>query len=540
MEKKLVIAIALSAIVLFTFQSISMKKTVMESDVSYGDKFTSKEEVTQQNRFEDIEEKIPMENISSMEFQEMEKEINTDEYRLTFSNIGGSLKRIELNSFTYEGNPEKIIDMSEYPGYNLFSMSSGQIKDLSKRKFTVFEKDSSIEYVFSDSEEIEIKKIYSYFSDQDKIDVEIRVKNLSDKGINFAYKIVGPSAINSDSDKAAGASFIEADAMLDGGVWKVKSIKGVQEKDGIIDWVAMKNRYFTVILKPLSDARSVVMSALEDKKIATAINTSVYDIPPKGEVVNTYVLYVGPMDVKKISSIGYESMKSVVDYGFFGPISKSLLFLLSFFQGVFKNWGVAVILLTCVINLLLFPLTAKSFSSMQKMKDIQPHIQKLRDLHKDNPQRLNKETMELYKKYNVNPLGGCLPMLLQMPIFIALYQGLMRSIELKGAHFLWIKDLSRPDAVPIHFSVPLIGNSINILPLLMVGMMGVQQKISQGKNSVGTMSEQEKQQRIMMLIMPLFFGFLFYGMPSGLVLYWLTNTILMTAEQWYISRNTNK
>lgn len=165
---------------------------------------------------------------------------------------------------------------------------------------------------------------------------------------------------------------------------------------------------------------------------------------------------------------------------------------------------------------------------------------KLKELHKDNPHKLNKETMELYKKYNVNPLGGCLPMLLQMPIFIALYQGLMRSIELKGAHFLWIKNLARPEAVPLPFSLPVIGASINILPLLMVGMMVIQQKISQGSTTEGTTPEQAKQQKMMMMFMPIIFGFLFYQMPSGLVLYWLTNTVLMTAEQIFIVKRTGE
>ncbi len=130
-------------------------------------------------------------------------------------------------------------------------------------------------------------------------------------------------------------------------------------------------------------------------------------------------------------------------------------------------------------------------------------------------------------------------MLLQMPIFIALYQGLMRSIELKGAHFLWIKDLAKPDAVPLPVSLPLVGASLNILPILMAGIMVLQQKLSQGL-SAGAMTEQQaQQQKMMMLFMPLLFGFLFYNMPSGLVLYWLTNTMLMTVEQTFISKHTN-
>ena len=166
-------------------------------------------------------------------------------------------------------------------------------------------------------------------------------------------------------------------------------------------------------------------------------------------------------------------------------------------------------------------------------------MQKLREIHKDNPQKLNKEMMELYRKYNVNPLGGCLPMLLQMPIFISLYQGLIRSVSLKGASFLWIKDLAQPDGIPLPVSLPLVGNTLNILPLIMVGVMVLQQRISQKiAPATGTTEEQIKQQKMMMMMMPIFFGFLFYRMPSGLVLYWLTNTILMTAEQSFIAKKS--
>ena len=172
---------------------------------------------------------------------------------------------------------------------------------------------------------------------------------------------------------------------------------------------------------------------------------------------------------------------------------------------------------------------------MRKIQDIQPHIEKLRSVHKDNPQKLNKEMAELYKQYNVNPFGGCLPLLIQMPIFIALYQGLIRSVELKGAHFLWIKDLSLPDYIGTPITLPLIGNNIHLLPLLMVVAMFFQQYIST-KNSQSASKEQMQQQKIMLIFFPIFFGFLFYNFPSGLVLYWLTNTVLMVVEHSIIRK----
>jgi YidC/Oxa1 family membrane protein insertase len=165
-------------------------------------------------------------------------------------------------------------------------------------------------------------------------------------------------------------------------------------------------------------------------------------------------------------------------------------------------------------------------------------MEKLKAQFKDQPQKLNKEVLELYKKYKINPMSGCLPLLLQMPIFVALYQALTKSIALRGAGFLWISDLSMPDAVPISFTLPIFGNSINVLPLLMVGLMVAQQKVSTKVMGGAVTDEQKQQQRMMLIIMPIMFGFIFYSMPSGMVLYWVVNTILTIAEQFVIFKNT--
>ena len=157
---------------------------------------------------------------------------------------------------------------------------------------------------------------------------------------------------------------------------------------------------------------------------------------------------------------------------------------------------------------------------MRKIQEIQPHIEKLKSVHKDNTQKLNKELAGLYRQYNINPLGGCLPLLLQMPIFIALYQGLIRSIELKGANFLWIKDLTLSDSLfTWSAKLPIIGNSFNLLPVLMALTTLVQQKLSHPGGEIN------EQQRMMAFIMPVMLCFIFYNMPSCIVLYWFTNTL---------------
>jgi YidC/Oxa1 family membrane protein insertase len=220
-------------------------------------------------------------------------------------------------------------------------------------------------------------------------------------------------------------------------------------------------------------------------------------------------------------------------YGTFDFIAHLLIQLLDWLYRLVHNWGLVIILLSIMIYFLLYPLVLKQMRSMKEMQALQPRIAELRQAHKDNPQKLNKEMMELYRQHKVNPFGGCLPLILQIPIFFALYQVLMRSVVLKGARFLWIKDLSEPDRLfLLPTSLPLVGKEINILPILMAIAMFVQQKTSM----VATTSEAAEQQKIMLILFPLLFGFIFYRMPAGLVLYWFINSALMLTYQLRIRR----
>jgi len=338
------------------------------------------------------------------------------------------------------------------------------------------------------------------------------------------------------SSASMGRRFVEIDSMVDGKLVKNTKVKnGESIIRGIISWTGVKERYFCIVLKPRQDSEAVLLKQFGKSDLASGVRTKRIPIYSRSSIEDDYMLYIGPNDMSVLNQ-PHLGLGQIINYGFFGGISKILLAILRTFHKVVRNWGVAIIMLTMLINLILFPLTKKSLLSMQKIQEIQPHIEKLKTVHKGNPQKLNKELAEVYKQYNVNPFGGCLPMLIQMPIFIALYQGLMRSIELKGAHFLWIKDLSRPDYVHIPFTLPVLGNEIHVLPLLMVGAMFLQQRLST-KSSTGASKEQQQQQKIMLIAFPLFFGFLFYNFPSGLVLYWLTNTVLMVIEHSAIRRS---
>ncbi len=532
MEKRLIIALALSFLVLFGFQKIGKKNAPIQQTPTYATTQSQSrgtsvpEAATAPSRALAREEEKPAD--------ENQTRINTEKFQLTFSDAGGTLKELALVEYVEEGAPEVLLSV-EYPAQRPFALRSALVEGLDRKAYQMIRGDGFLEYRLVEEDWLEVTKRFTFHKTADYIEAAISIKNISPRRTAFAYTISGPNGIKQTS-KVSGRNFTEADALVDGKMWKAKSLKGQQEREGIISWVALKNRYFTAIMKPFNAPRAVIFKETKKKKIVTTLTSRTFSLNAGETSTDTYLFYAGPLSEARLGAVN-EELKQIVDYGFFGGISKKLLLVLRFFHKIVKNWGLAIILLTLLINAILFPLTMKSFTSMHQMKKIQPHMQKLKELHKDNPQKLNKEMMALYKTYNVNPLGGCLPMLLQMPIFISLYQGLIRSVELKGAGFLWIKDLAQPDGVPMPFGLPVIGNSINILPLLMVVAMFFQQKFSQG--STPATGDQASQQKMMMFMFPLFFGFLFYKMPSGLVLYWLTNTILMSSEQAWISKRSS-
>jgi len=300
-----------------------------------------------------------------------------------------------------------------------------------------------------------------------------------------------------------------------------------QKKDLLgVEFIGVRSRYFCVAILPQDVNYEYIIHKTHKNKID--ILTPVF----KGK--NLFNVFIGPQNIHIFEKIG---LKDVINFGFFHGFS---MLLLKALEGVFsltKNWGLSIIIITLLINFILFPLTKKSTKSMKDIQKIQGKVEELKIKHKDNPQKLNKEIMELYKKHKINPLSGCLPWLFQIPLFISFYQVLMRFVSIKGAGFLWIKDLSQPDRFPLPFFLPKIGNTVNILPLFMVVIMFLQQKIT-AKNT--SPSQNTEQQKIFMWFFPVFMGFIFYKFPSALVLYWLTNSIIMFFYQYKTLKITEK
>ncbi len=254
----------------------------------------------------------------------------------------------------------------------------------------------------------------------------------------------------------------------------------------------------------------------------------------------SFTLYIGPKDVDVLEKVGHQLARAV-DFGWFTFLAVPLLRLLKIFHSVTSNYGIDIILLTVLVKVLFLPLSHKSMKSMRDMQRLQPQMAKLREKFKDDRERLNKEMIELYRRHRVNPLGGCLPMLLQFPVFIGLYQALNQAIELRHASFaLWVRDLSTYECYPWPGQTVAVGcNDFSVLGLaipVLVILMGASMLLQQWLTPATGMDP--VQQRMMLVMMPVMFTVMFVNFPSGLVLYWLVNNVLTIAQQWWTNRAT--
>jgi YidC/Oxa1 family membrane protein insertase len=305
-----------------------------------------------------------------------------------------------------------------------------------------------------------------------------------------------------------------------------------------VSWVGVTNQYFATIVRPLDAAGTAVwahkfhidnahvIGAPGGKAPVDAVEAAIgmpgVTLAPGQSVTQKFTIYAGPREQRRLAALGGDQEK-VMDFGMFAPISKGLLASMNWLHAKFGSYAAAIIVLTLIIKSLLWPLQNKATNSMKKMQALQPKMTELREKYQDDPQRMNMELMKLYKDYGVNPFGGCLPMLVQIPIFFGFYNMLGKAVELRNSQFLWVKDLSQPDTVAMLAGVP-----INILPLVMAGTMFWQMAIS-------PKSGDPVQQRVFMF-MPLIFVFFCYNFASALALYWTVQNIF-SVVQLYLTRN---
>jgi len=284
-------------------------------------------------------------------------------------------------------------------------------------------------------------------------------------------------------------------------------------------WAGMVEHYFLSAWIPPADQAHQYTTRLIDRqtpnRYAVTLTSTPLSVSPGGSAEFDSRLYAGPKQQNRLDAIA-PGLSLTVDYGIFTVFSKPLFWLLDHIQDVVKNWGVAIILLTLLIKLAFYKLTQAQFRSMGKLRKLQPRIQQLKERYGDDRQKFGQAMMDIYKKEKVNPLGGCLPILVQIPIFIALYWVLLESVELRQASFLWVPDLSQPDPL---FILPVVNGAFMIITQRLTPVAGM-----------------DPMQRKIMQWLPVTFAVLFAFFPAGLVLYWAANSGISLLQQWYILR----
>lgn len=530
MEKRTFLAIILSILILTTYNSIFLRpsnQNTLETQIVEEERVTiKKDEITQKESIEKTQD------LSF--FVEEIKNINTPLLALEFSNRGGILNSVFLNNFNYS-----------IPVSHLFS-----IQGYDHKPFLVQSKSQYKIVYFHQDENIKIRKIYELSKNTHEIIFSIEIVNLSEmskvKDIKINLFELNTKEIAQDRNMGRERGLYEYSFKINNNIQRRGNAFKFSEKDnriesGNLNWIGFRDRYFSAIIKPEFNTNSTAIQQLTENQIVFTLNILNKEIQPKATEKFTFSSYFGPQDIKYMEKYnkGYEEIVAFSRFGIMDFFSKAIITIMYFIYGIIPNWGVAIILVSIFVYLLMYPLTMKSMSSMRKMQLLQPEILKIKEKNKNNPQKTNQEVLELYKKQGVNPVGGCLPFLLQMPVFIGLYQALWRSVMFKGADFLWIKDLSEPDRLFIlPFNLPIIGNEINILPILMIVIMFVQQKFS-SKNMASSTPEQIMQQKMMTLIFPVMLGFIFYKFASGLTLYFTMFYMFSAASQWRMSKIKN-
>ena len=372
--------------------------------------------------------------------------IQQDKYSVVFNASGASIKEISFPAY-------QSSKLSLDQGFLLKNVALGF-----RREDT---SEGIVSFVYRDQEKEIIKKFMLSNSNY-IILLDISIENLSAHPLHLNLNLLATRMdFSVDQNQAR---FQDLTLALKDKVLHVNGRKDINAPS--LKFLGWRDRYFCGIIEPQVNDYSAFINKLNNHASEISLASQEIVVPTQQKITQQFRIYLGPQELSIIKNLN-SSWTAVVYYGTFDFIARILTGLLSALYGLVHNWGWAIVLLSIAIYILLYPLTLKQMRSMKQMQVLQPRIEELRKSYKDNPQKLNKAIMDLYREHKVNPLGGCLPMILQIPIFFALYQVLLRSVALKGANFLWIKDLSEPDKLfTLPNTLPIIGNEVNILPIL--------------------------------------------------------------------------
>ena len=471
--------------------------------------------------------------------------VNTPLYSAIISEKGAVFKSFVLNKYKESMEPDspllEMISPELHNGTIKISLAENSIPALNDAFFTTDIKDDAIEiydnsrelsFFWKSSNGIVIEKRFLFYPETYMIGCKIIIKNGSNQTIQDNLIL---SLFKAYTENGGMYGFEGPSALINNALEQV-DIDDVEDKNiynGELKWIAVQDRYFISYIIPESAVTASMRLFLDkDNVLENQFVQPESVIYPGTQRTFGFHLFMGPRSTKVLKDIGYDLDKAI-NFGMFDFLAKPCLWLMNFlYEHFISNYGVAIIILTIFTKIILWPLGAKSYKSMNEMKKIQPLVAEVREKYKGDKKKINEATMALYKTYKVNPVGGCLPMIFQIPVFFALYRMLYEAIELRHAPFFgWITDLSAPDRLlDFGFSIPFMQPpyGIPVLTIIMGATMFLQQKISPAMG--------DPSQAKMMQFMPLVFTVIFINFSSGLVLYWLVNNVLSIAQQYYTTK----
>jgi YidC/Oxa1 family membrane protein insertase len=558
MEKRAILAIVLSMMVILIWQLVFAPARKKEPAVPQEIEKSMVEEEGEARIGEGVPD--PSEP-GDREIQDVI--VETPLYRAVFTTAGGRLRSWTLKEYMdrvetvvlwrrKEQKPPKPVemvtvrDLEDLPLETEIRLNGEDTGELvfdadRSRLFVEKQRDGAIVFVGRTKEGLDVVKRYRFYGAEYRIDLDVEIVNRTENTVKPGLRVTWSGTVTGGSRYTFAGPSVLSGKMVER--LKGKEIRNGRTFDEDIRWMASENNstaegnYFVSLIAPErgEGMKAEVRKADSEGGEGVGFESSLV-FPEKMLAAGdserySMLVYIGPKVPEFLRSLNVEAEKAINFGRYLGAIEKVLLRILEFTHRGTGNYGVDIIILSVLLKVIFWPLSRKSYQSMQEMQKIQPEMKMLQEKYKNNKERLNQEMMALYRRRKVNPVGGCLPMLVQFPFLIALYRALPLSFNLRHAPFaLWLRDLSAADTFFVdQLSLPLLGvTPVGPLPLLMGASMLIQQKMSP------TMGD--PRQAKMMMFMPIMFIFIFLGFPSGLVLYWFVQNLLSITEQYYNKR----
>lgn len=548
-QTRMLLAIVLSFVVLIAWQMIFVdEKAIQEKEAPPPEKSIVQEAPFEKEKAVADFKADPLPSTPE-KVGRMAREITveTNLFIAQLSEKGAVLKSLRLKGYRETIEPDspmkEVLDSGNPLGTLLCSFKKNSLPGISTALYQA--EDVADELVadidkvvvpfrWVDGSGVILEKRFVFSPDSYQIDLEINVMNGSNIPIQDQLTV---SLIDAIPDNPRRIGHTGPSAMIGQQVTQI-DLDDIAEKStypGNITWTAFQNRYFMSGLMPKAETEASLHYVIgSNGHLESQLILAETIIRPETKQSFSFQGYFGPKNIRILKTVG-KNLDQVVDFGWFSFIARPCLWIMNHTYQVIPNYGIAIIILTLLTKIALWPLGNKSYKSMGQMKKMQPLMADIRERYKNDKQRMNQELMSLYKTYKVNPLGGCLPMLLQIPIFFALYRMLYEAIELRHAPFFgWINDLSAPDRLfSFGFKIPFMEPpyGIPVLTLIMGGSMFLQQKMQPPMGDA-------TQAKMMLIFMPIFMTVIFINFSSGLVLYWLVSNILGILQQYYVTKKT--